>query len=407
MNITKSECERILSKELENQTFIIRNFHVSKLGEFLGFLGEYYQLIVNAKVDKKTRRFSYFVKTTPVSNQRERKIQSAQGFHKKEIAIYREIFSKITIAKNGTNDCWCPEFFLSNDEVLVLEDLSSKGYKTLPFRYKFQKAHIEEALKALARFHSCSIVFDDRNPGKTIGDEFKDILIGNGFVAENPWLQNGFKTIEMVATTRTKYSKTHKSIFEESLIKKLHEMFERMYRPTVDVLKVLCNSDVWKSNLMFTFADDESFDHPNHCMLLDFQIAKYLPLPIDVLMVIIVNTRRSQCKELIDQSLKFYYENLNAELMKNNIELKSKMTFEMFRASCDYFNLMPIIYNAISLMISHIPTEFYTQMTLDQYEAFTVKNRNDVVNKFMDEDSLYRDCVIEAVEEIIEYLYDV
>lgn len=406
MDITKADCEIILRKELGNQDFAIRNFHVAKRGEFLGFLGEYYQLIVTAKVDKKTRRFSYFVKTLPVTNQRERKIQTLQGFHKKEIEVYREIFAKIAIAKYGSADCWCPELFLSDDEVLVLEDLSAKGYKTLPFRFKLQKAHIEEALKALARFHSCSVVFEARNLGKTVGEEFKDVLIDNGFVVGNPWLQNSFRVVQMVAMTRTKYSKTHKSSFEESMIEKLHEMMERMYRPTVDVLKVLCNSDVWKNNLMFTF-DADSIDHPTHCMLLDFQIAKYLPLPLDVLMLIIVNTRKSQRVELLDHYLKFYYDRLSVELGKSNVDLATKMTFEKFRTSCEYFQLMPIIYNAISLMISHIPIDFYTQMTVDEYEAFTVKNRNEVVNKFMDEDAFYSECVTEAVEEIIECLYDV
>lgn len=158
---------------------------------------------------------------------------------------------------------------------------------------------------------------------------------------------------------------------------------------------------------MFTFDDPEKFEAPNHCMLLDFQIAKYLPLPIDVLMVIIVNTRRSHHEEMMDHYLKFYYECLDAELVKNNIKLESKMTFAEFTESCDYFKCLPLVYNAISLMISHIPAEFYAQMTPEESDKFTVKDRNDVVAKFMDEDSFYRDCVVEAVEDIVEYFYKV
>lgn len=401
--ISKRDCEKILSKELKEQNFVVKTFKLENIGEFMGFLGEYYSLEIAADVGGYSRDFSYFMKSLPTLNPEEKQIQDEQGFHKKEIAIYQEIFEK---EFDGVAVSWCPKIFLARQDVLVLENLSTRGFKTLPFRFKFKQPHVEEALKTLARFHSCSFVYEEKNPGSKIGSKFKHILTENGFSTDNPWFHTSLNAVEMVAKTRTKYAKSHQQIFVESLNKKLLEMLERLYRPSVDILKVLSHSDVWKNNLMFTF-DDEGFENPNNCILLDFQLSKYLSLPIDVLMAIILNTRRSHCEEMMENYLKFYFNRLEVELARNGIDLKSKLSYRKFRESCDYFKLIAVVYNAISIMITHIPISVYAAMTIDEYESFTIRDRNAIVAKLMDEDAFYETCAVEAVEELIEYLYEI
>lgn len=404
-NISKRDCKEILQKELKNKNFFCQEFKVEKIGEFLGFLGEYFQLRISAEVDGVSRSFSYFVKAQSIRNQQENQIQDEKVFHKKEISIYREIFEKAFDVKLGMAGDWRPEIFLSKEDVLVLEDLSVKGYKTLPFQFKFRQKHVEEALKMLARFHSCSIIYEEKNHGKKIGEQFEEVLVDEGFSVTNPWLHTSFSAVEMVAKTKTKYSKSHHQIFGESLNAKLHEMLERMYQPVDDVMKVLSHCDAWKNNLMFTFAD-EGFEEPTNCILLDFQIAKYLPLPIDVLIAIAANTRRSHCMEIMKDYLKFYYSRLEYELLKSGIDLKSMISFEKFIKSCEYFKHVALVYNAISIMISHIPTKVYAQMSVEEFRTFTIVSRNEVVANFMQEDSFYNECVTEAVEQLVEYLYE-
>lgn len=404
-NITLSDCEKIIRKELGSERFVVNDFKLTKRGEFLGFLGEYYQLDITVNVDEKLQSFPYFVKASPITNQSHRESQDEQGFQKKEISMYSQIFPKIAGVRIG-EDRFCPNFYLSKDDILVLEDLTFKGYKTLPFQFKFKNAHIEESLKALARFHSCSIAYDHNYPGSNIGKEFKDILTINGFVITNPWFHNSLRAIEFVATTKSKHAKSHKELFTSSLNAKMLELLDRMYQPTVHVIKVIGHSDMWKNNLMFNF-DSDNFDQPKHCVLLDFQIAKYLPLPIDVLMLILLNTRRAHHEEMMEKYLKFYYESLESALKNVDIDLEPKLSFVKFRASCGYFKLVALVYNAISVMVTHIPTSFFTQITPDEYEAFTLTNRNTFVAQFIDEDPFYKDCVTEAVDELVEYIYGI
>lgn len=86
---------------------------------------------------------------------------------------------------------WYPYLYLARDDLLVLDDLSQSKYQMLPFRYTFQKLHVEETLKALVRFHASSIWYEETGGG-IIGDEFKDILFETS-LCDIPWCHSGLK----------------------------------------------------------------------------------------------------------------------------------------------------------------------------------------------------------------------
>lgn len=418
VNITNSDCEKILLKELQHSNFVVLNFEVEQIGDFLGFLGDYYRIKIRVEIDGKLQNFQYFMKTMP--NGKDREVQEKQGFHKKEITLYEKVFGEITTSDQNS---WCPKFLLSKNDALVLEDLSVKGYKILPFGYKFNQAHVEESLKSLARFHTCSIIHDYKNSKKRIGKRYEKILLDKSFVPSNPWVQNGFHAIKLLnndikiskkAQTQDQVSQIHFEIrkshetldlekAQESLTKKLNQTFKIMNHPTVDCIKVLAHSDLWKNNLMFKFEDKKGFENPKHCMILDFQFAKYSPLQIDVLMLIVLNTRRGHCEKMLEHYLKFYYNVLKRELVKNNIDLESIMSWKKFEESCEYFMHVAIVYNAITTMITHIAPEKYVQMTSEEYEAFIIKGRYPIVKTLMQDDPFYASCVLESIERLVDY----
>ena len=166
-------------------------------------------------------------------------------------------------------------------------------------------------------------------------------------------------------------------------------------------LKVLSHRDVWKNNLMFKIENET----PSHCVLLDFQTARYFPVTIDVLMAVICTTRKAHHEEFYNHYINFYYEALKDELKKFNIELDTKMTLESFLKSCDYHKTFAVVYNVIVVMITMIPQEFFVDFTEDQYRDFAEGDRSKFIMKLMDEDLIYEECLIEAVESAIEYIY--
>lgn len=194
-------------------------------------------------------------------------------------------------------------------------------------------------------------------------------------------------------------------MIKESFYAKLFDSIENMESTQDDVLKVLSHRDIWKNNLMFKFGDDKSFKDPIHCVLLDFQTVRYLSISIDVLMAIICTTTRNHQEKHFNHYLKFYYDHLLLELNKFGIDLNSKMTFDSFVRSCQHHKQFTLVYNVIIIMITMIQQEFFVNFTDDEYRDFAEGNRSKSILENMKQDSFYEECLLEAVEAVIETVY--
>ena len=171
------------------------------------------------------------------------------------------------------------------------------------------------------------------------------------------------------------------------------------------IITVLAHRDLWKNNLMFTFADENSYENPLQCILLDFQTVRYLPLSIDVVMAVICNTTRDHHEKNFKSYIKFYYQNLSKELQRFNLDLSSKMSFELFEKSCEYHKTLALIYNAVVVMITMAPPDYFTNFTEDQYKEYVEGNRSKFIFDIMEKDQVYRENLIEAIEAVIEFIF--
>lgn len=204
-----------------------------------------------------------------------------------------------------------------------------------------------------------------------------------------------------IALHRTK----HRNIIKKDFYVKIFQSIENMESSPSQVLKVLTHRDVWKNNLMFRFDDSAGDEKPLHCVLLDFQTARYLPITIDVLMAIICTTTRTHQDEHFDHYVNFYWKELAKELERFGIKLESKMTLEKFINTCDYHKTFALVYNVIVLMITLIPREFFCGFTEDEYRDFAEGNRSKFVLDYMSKDESYENRLVEAVEAAVEFIY--
>lgn len=191
-------------------------------------------------------------------------------------------------------------------------------------------------------------------------------------------------------------------MLEKDFYEKTFEIIKIMESLPHDVLKVLAHRDVWKNNLMFKFDDR---NQPTHCVLLDFQTARYLPITIDVLMAIICTSRRKHHEEFFNYYIKFYYDQFAKELENFNIKLDQKMSFENFAKSCDYHKTFALVYNVIVLMITTIPQDYFAKTSEDEFRDFAEGNRSKFILDNMNEDAYYAECLVEAVEAAVEFIY--
>lgn len=206
---------------------------------------------------------------------------------------------------------------------------------------------------------------------------------------------------------RTRFGRSHHDLLTNKLYEKLFGVIKIMEDSPHNVLKVLVHRDVWKNNLMFKFDGiDGDWKKPTHCVLLDFQTARYLPLSVDVLMAIICTTRISHQKEFYDYYIHYYYEYLTKELDKFNINLSTKMSFDDYAKSCNYQKAFAYVYNVIVVMLTMIPCEYFLSISEDKYRDFADGDRSTFILDFMNKDSLYEQCLIEAVEAAVECVFE-
>lgn len=290
-----------------------------------------------------------------------------------------------------------------------MEDLKLSSYQTLPKHIDPDINHIKIALRSLAAFHAANIVYERlelRPKGRTIGDTYKSMLFETSYGTENAWCMTGIRALKAVALNKTKYGigSCYQRAIEEEFIEKVCKIFERFETDDDVVPKVCCHRDLWKNNLMYRFANDD-FTEPLHCLMVDFQICRYLSLTVDVMICILTPSRDHSNS---DECIKFYYEELSSELKLHNIKLNDLLLWDNFVTSCEKFKPFPLIQQGLFWSLTNLPESYLTNLLTNdekKYIRICNENRDDVVLEFIEKDAFYRETMIETVEKLIEYLF--
>lgn len=427
LELSERECEKIVRKAAESENVKILKAKIENFGLYLGFLGEYFRLEIEAIVDEEKRNFKFFMKSLPISDMKQRKMLEDTGIFAKEVKLYETLLPDLAEFTANSNR-WCSRAFLARNDLLILDDLSLEGYKIFPFQFKFDQAHVEVTLKALASFHSSSIAYEEkqRGKGKSIKEKFDETLFETS-VMDCTWFHAGLKvkkifrcenklsclsqknffnfhsqTIYDIALNETNFGKAHCELIKSSFYDKIFGIIETMEKSTDEVPFVLCHRDLWCNNLMFKLDENSN---PVHCIFIDFQTARYLSLTVDVVMAIICTTRRENHERLFEHYINYYYEQLQKCFESSGNALNSIMTRESFIKGCKFHKPWALVYNLIVLMNTSMDREYFVDFTEDQYRDFAEGNRSKFVFDYMQKDSFYKECLVEAVEAVLEHFY--
>lgn len=190
------------------------------------------------------------------------------------------------------------------------------------------------------------------------------------------------------------------AVIDDDFYGKLFESIEMMENsPIARFPRVLSHRDVWKNNVMFKL---DHKNQPQHCILVDFQTARYLPISIDVLMAIICTVSRKTREENFDHFLRFYYQQLAANTSNLNVNLETLMSFDDFQLVCEYHQRVVLIYRCILLMITTIPDYELAKLSKDEIYQFCEVDKSEIVLKIMKNDVDYEKTLVEAVNDVIE-----
>lgn len=315
---------------------------------------------------------------------------------------------------------WCPSCCLIRDDFIVLEDLKVSDYEITPIRYDFNHNHIYEVLKSVAVFHSSSIAFETfelKPQGTTIGEKYKNMLFETTFSPDNCWYQTGLRGIKAIALMKSKYGigSQYENLIRNEFEERMKEIYKFVDETSPSkVPKTWILRDIWKNNVMFNFAKDSmgesDLSKPLHCILIDFQISRYLPITLDVLLVIFLCTRARHFKIHMDQYLKFYFEQLTKELLKYNLKIDEICTWENFMESVDEIMLLPRMMNPLYMSNSHLPPNVLGNLSVNdpaEYNRVVNVHRDDLLLEYVEKDQEYGDLMVEAVEDLVEYMFGI
>lgn len=293
-----------------------------------------------------------------------------------------------------------------------MENLELTNYRTLPRHIDPGINHIKMALRTLAAFHAASIIYERlelRPRGMSMESVYARMLFETSYSADNPWCMTGMRALKSVALASKKYGRgsNFEKAIEAEFMARAERIFEILDSDMPQIPHVLCHRDLWRNNLMFKFDNDTDFNEPSDCQLIDFQIARYHPLALDVIICILLPSTATSLPS-IDECVQFYYEQLSRELTQHDVQIETIMTRNDFEAACEHYRLMPLLMQPMFFSLCNLPTEFIVNLLKtneSEYMRMCNVHRDDVIMEFMATDEYYRETMTQSVERLIEFLF--
>jgi hypothetical protein len=108
--------------------------------------------------------------------------------------------------------------------------------------------------------------------------------------------------------------------------------------------------------------------------------------------------------------LNYYYQTLKAELARDNFNLDALFSWEDFRKDIDNFLVLALVMHPMYTTVTCMPSEFLAHLCNHkelEYTRIMTENRDPEVLMHMEIDQLYSDILVESVEELIEWFFDI
>ncbi|XP_011502834.1 PREDICTED: uncharacterized protein LOC105366188 [Ceratosolen solmsi marchali] len=385
--VTRQEVEILVKSTISSEADIIDYKLQRYSDEKIGFLGTHLQLIVQVKKSNynEYERRSFFVKTIPYNIPAQAEYVKEKGVFKKEIQFFKDLVPLLT--KNFKGDTWSPHCYLTKESTIIFEDLKFKGFTN---RSKlFDKETLLSAVACIARFHASSLLAEEQLNGKSLIQLYPELM------QESEFQLTGSSYTWFITAINLAVSLAKNLELDASAIYKASERIFDIRLPSQNKRNVVSHGDLWSYNILF--------DKNNRCNLVDFQLVRYAPLAHDVMQLLYLTTSKELRQKCESEVIKYYYATLIEHLKINDFH-SSLPTFEEVLEGAEEQRLLALI----TAIIFH-PTVLMDGITAARimdnpitYEAYYFKDRKPFVDKIMAEDPVYKQKLIETVEELVE-----
>ncbi|XP_063889480.1 uncharacterized protein LOC135116158 [Scylla paramamosain] len=204
----------------------------------------------------------------------------------KESKFYLELAPQInSVLKGiGRREINIPKCFHASlekgKEIIILEDLRTKGYKMTDRKRGLDKAHTTLVVQELARLHAASLLLQSKTPGGDLGEQLPYMKKGLSYLMRNynsmlTSTRNSAIVAQNIMNKVGGYERV--TAWIETIIPKLVDIFYEQME--CGEPKVVCHGDCWNNNLLFRYSEA---GHPEDVMLVDLQLSHHAPPATDL-----------------------------------------------------------------------------------------------------------------------------
>ncbi|BFF89022.1 uncharacterized protein DMAD_07871 [Drosophila madeirensis] len=192
-----------------------------------------------------------------------------------------------------------------NEELIVLEDLSRRGFRNVNRQKGFDMVHTKAALEKLAQFHAASAVrFELKGP-------YPETYDRNLCSTEDNFKEFREQQSKTFVQSLPLYNAAHMQKTIEIYSQQAEDMFQA-YAPKIEnEFRVLNHGDAWCNNFMFQYDQEGRL---RETYFVDLQMSRYCSPAQDLLYMILSSANGDIKIQKFDHFIHYYHEKLTENL---------------------------------------------------------------------------------------------
>ncbi|XP_058118254.1 uncharacterized protein LOC131285974 [Anopheles ziemanni] len=415
INLTKIDIHQIVAEHFAGckETRALKQWRVigAELEPFSpcpeGFLSAHYDLKVTIEVAiGKTEKLSFFVKCSPVDNPALAcYLKEIRSFHK-ETHILKDIVT--AIQQNCPWRTIAPRALCAKGlKLLVMNNVKLHGFAVIKQESGLlDRSFLQQALETLACLHAGSLVVEEKC-GKSLPELYPNVLEENAWVTtpNSTRMKDVANVIQLYAELvqdSDMWDESHKKI----ILSQMPEHFRKIYTftaPSKQFRNCLNHGDLWCNNLMFKC---ESNGKPTECILVDYQMSRYVPPAYDINLLLYLTTSLQMRNEQRDILLAHYYNCFSEILHKNQLDAANILPSNIFLASCEHYRLAGLIHSTLISAEVTLPSVFLEEVfnCSDSTAGFMPEAKVKVCINAFRSNTTYRNHLLELMGELFSHI---
>lgn len=303
--------------------------------------------------------------------------------------------------------------FLGTDSVVVMEDLTRRGYKAIPdWQWNdIPYQTVQQTLRALARLHASSLVAE-RVCGVDLAAEVPELMEEN-FLTRRPGIV-GRRIFDVASDLVAQYIlprifsrlKVPQTAFELRRLQDLtRDIWTEMDLPKLrerEAVRAISNGDVWPNNVLVRH---DSQGQVAHAIVVDFQMVHLGPPALDVAMFLRTSMRRAHRQRHEESLVREYHDDLVRFCQQRGLDLSKDFGWEDFKASLA--RVEPVArgiacaYNPMIRGNEAEMEETFKESAARSAMLLESAARADMILRWMESDEAYLELMIEIVEDVL------